>query len=125
MGCCGEALVEEAEDGGVKAVAETGEREEVGCPEVGEDGVEDLGNIYESERSSRGGKLCTSLGRLRSVGDFDAIENTIYESDEGCPVLIQTGSDKDDWSRDAVITFASTRPSRLFLHRFNTAAGTS
>jgi len=32
MGSCGEALVEEAEDGGVEAMAEGREGEEVGCP---------------------------------------------------------------------------------------------
>jgi len=43
VGRCGEALVEQTEDGGVEAVAENCEREEVRCAKVGEDGVKDLG----------------------------------------------------------------------------------
>jgi len=40
---CSEALIQEAKDGRVEAVAENCEREEVRCAEVREDGVEDLG----------------------------------------------------------------------------------
>ena len=42
MSSCSEALIQEAKDGRVEAVAENCEREEVRCAEVREDGVEDL-----------------------------------------------------------------------------------